>query len=49
MTVHTITGTILADCVLKNNYNASGAQGYCYIYNVLSMIKPYKLYKNVKK
>jgi len=26
MTVYTITGTILADFVLKDNYNASGAQ-----------------------
>jgi len=26
MTVYTITGIILADCVLKDNYNASGAQ-----------------------
>lgn len=35
MTVYTITGTILADCVLKDNYNASGAQYYYYVYNVL--------------
>lgn len=49
MTVYTITGTILADCVLKDNYNASDVQCYCYVYNILSWIKLYKLYTNAQK
>jgi hypothetical protein len=49
MTVYTITGTIWSDYVLKDNYDASVAHFYCYVYNVLSMIKLYKLYTNTKK